>query len=77
MLEFSFLSYKNCFLLTFLHILGFLELVVEDMNKVITNMNNEVKEGFDETHGKHISSLIRFIKCIVNKASIMLKMLYN
>ena len=50
---------------------------MEDMNKFIANMNNEVKKGFDETHGKHISGLIRFIKCIVNKASIMLKMLYN
>ena len=44
------------FLLTFLRVLGLIEHVAEDVNqvKVITkNTNKEMKEGFNETQGKH------------------------
>lgn len=51
------LFYLTVFLLTFLCVLGLIEHVAEDVNqvKVITkNTNKEMKEGFNETQGKHI-----------------------
>ena len=63
MLEFSFLSYKNCFLLTFLHILGLLRQAVEDVDQVKDNTEKttrKVEEGVNETQGKDISLTFLF-----------------
>ena len=67
MLEFSFLSYKSCFLLTFLHILGLLRQAVEGVDQVKDNTEKttrKVEEGVNETQGKDISLsyLRRFIE---------------
>ena len=63
MLEFSFLSYKNCFLLTFLHILGLLRQAVESVDQVKDNTEKttrKVEEGVNETQGKDISLTFLF-----------------
>ena len=63
MLEFSFSSYKNCFLLTFLHILGLLRQAVEGVDQVKDNTEKttrKVEEGVNETQGKDISLTFLF-----------------